>query len=142
MDMAWLCVDYLFDNSGIPINFGITIFLGVVVGAAIAGQTLYTFVMENSRQFGTFKAIGIQDGTLIKMVLLQSLTVGLIGFGIGSGLVAAMGLAIPDNANIAFFTPIEVVVGAFVVVVGFCLLASVISIRQILKLDPAMVFRG
>ncbi len=138
----WETVEYLKANTGIPINFGITIFLGLVVGAVISAQTLYTFVIENRRQFGTFKAIGIQDKTLILMVLLQSLVVGLIGFGIGVGLVAIMGLLIPPTAAVAFYTPWQVQVFTFIVVVGFCLVASFISIRQLLKLDPAMVFRG
>jgi len=37
---------YFLQNTGIPINFGVTVFLGVIVGAAIAAQTFYTFVLE------------------------------------------------------------------------------------------------
>jgi putative ABC transport system permease protein len=76
------------------------------------------------------------------MVLLQSVVVGLIGFGIGSGLVGFMGLMIPPNGSLGFYTPWEVMAGTFVVVMGFCVLASIISIRQLLKVDPAIVFRG
>jgi putative ABC transport system permease protein len=141
-EFFWLTMLYWAKNTGIPINFGITIVLGVIVGAAIAGQTLYTFVIENRRQFGTFKALGIHDGTLMAMVLLQSVVVGLIGFGIGSGLVGFMGLMIPPNGSLGFYTPWEVMAGTFVVVMGFCVLASIISIRQLLKVDPAIVFRG
>ena len=141
-EFYWETVNYLKDNTGIPINFGITIFLGVIVGAAISAQTLYTFVIENRRQFGTFKAIGIHDRTLVLMVLLQSLIVGIIGFGIGSGVVSALGLLIPSSSPVSFYTPWQAEVLTFVVVITFCVIASIISIRQLLKLDPALVFRG
>lgn len=142
MDFFWRNMAYWAKNTGIPINFGITIALGVLVGAAIAGQTLYTFVLENTRQFGTFKAIGIQNRTLVGMVLLQSLTVGVLGYGIGVGITSLVGYLVGNDAQLAFYTPWQLYVIAFVVVVGFCALASVISIQRVLRLDPAIVFRG
>ena len=40
-------LSYWMNNTGIPINFGITVLLGFIVGAVIAGQTFYGFVIEN-----------------------------------------------------------------------------------------------
>ena len=40
------------EKTGIPINFGITVVLGFIVGTAIAGQTFYLFTVENLKQFG------------------------------------------------------------------------------------------
>ena len=39
-------------KTGIRINFGITVLLDSIVGAAIAGQTFYLFTIENLKQFG------------------------------------------------------------------------------------------
>src|SRR5437763_16568130 len=69
-------------------NFGITIRLGFIVGVAIAGQTFYLFTVENLRQFGALKAMGVCNGRILRMILLQALVVGLIGYGIGMGLTA------------------------------------------------------
>src|SRR5262249_14354273 len=88
-DFAWDAVTYYLRRTGIPVNFGITIALGFLVGAAIAGQTFYLFVVENLRQFGALKAIGVSNFSIIAMVMIQAVVVGLIGFGIGSGLSAA-----------------------------------------------------
>lgn len=63
-------------NTGIPVNFGITIAIALIVGLAVAGQTFYMFTIENLRQFGALKAIGVTNGRLIGMVLLQALTAG------------------------------------------------------------------
>src|SRR5262249_1685835 len=37
----WTTIGYYMKRTGIPINFGITVGLGFVIGAAIAGQTFY-----------------------------------------------------------------------------------------------------
>ncbi len=42
----WLTLSYWMTNTGIPINFGISVTLGFLVGAAIAGQSFYNFVRE------------------------------------------------------------------------------------------------
>jgi putative ABC transport system permease protein len=142
LEFFWRNMFYWAKNTGIPINFGITIVLGVLIGAAISGQTLYTFVIENARQFGTFKAIGVKDQVLVRMVLLQSLVMGLISFGIGVGVTSLVGLLAGRNGELAYYTPWQLYVLTLLIVVGFCTIASLISIRQVLKLDPAMVFRG
>ena len=53
--------EYYLRYTGIPINFGVTTLLGFLVGTAIAGQTFYNFTIENIKQFGTLKAMGMTD---------------------------------------------------------------------------------
>jgi len=76
-------VNYFLKNTGIPINFGIAVVLGFIVGTAIAGQAFYNFTHENLKQFGTLKAMGTSNGTLLQMILLQAAMVGSIGYGLG-----------------------------------------------------------
>src|SRR5262249_9920928 len=52
-------VGFYLSYTGIPVNFGITVLLGFVVGVAIAGQTFYLFTVENLKQFGALKAMGV-----------------------------------------------------------------------------------
>src|SRR5207237_1934325 len=78
-------IDYYLERTGIPINFGITVALGFVVGAAIAGQTFYLFTVENLKEFGALKAMGVSNIRLVGMSLLQALVVGGIGYGLGVG---------------------------------------------------------
>ena len=73
------------DVDGRPGNFGITVALGFIVGAAIAGQTFYLFTVENLRQFGSLKAMGVENGRLVGMILFQAAVVDVMGFGIGIG---------------------------------------------------------
>ncbi|MBP1730294.1 MAG: putative ABC-transporter permease protein, partial [Deltaproteobacteria bacterium] len=63
---------YYLKYTGIPINFGIAVGLGFLIGTAIAGQTFYNFTLENMRYFGTLKAMGATNGVLLSSLLVQS----------------------------------------------------------------------
>ncbi|MDX2086097.1 MAG: ABC transporter permease [Candidatus Melainabacteria bacterium] len=141
-EFLWHTIGYYMKNTGIPINFGITIFLGLLVGAAISAQTFYAFVMENMRQFGTFKAIGVGNGTLIRMIFLQSSTVSIMGYGIGVGLLALFASRIPPNGVVAFYTPWQLLAIAFVFIVVISVFASLVAGWRVLRIEPAIVFRG
>ena len=56
-----MTIDYYLRYTGIPFNFGITALLGFLVGTAIAGQTFYNFTIENLKQFGALKAMGMTN---------------------------------------------------------------------------------
>src|SRR5207247_988733 len=71
-EFAQRTLAYYVKNTGIAINFGTTVLLGFLVGLAVATQTLYTFTVENLRQFGALKAMGATNRTLVGMVLFQA----------------------------------------------------------------------
>ena len=140
-DFAWKTIQYYLKYTGIPINFGITAMLGFLVGTAIAGQTFYNFTLENLKQFGALKAMGATNGMIIQMILLQALVVGLLGYGIGVGLAAIFGIS-SKNGELAFYTPWQLLPITGVAVVLICILASLLSVRKVMVLEPAVVFRG
>jgi putative ABC transport system permease protein len=87
-DFSWKTMVYYMKRTGIPINFGITVLLGFIIGAAIAGQTFYLFTIDNLNQFGALKAMGVNNLRIIGMVLLQGLVVGVLGYMIGLGMAS------------------------------------------------------
>jgi putative ABC transport system permease protein len=139
----WVTIKYFLGSTGIPINFGITIGLGFIVGVAIAGQTFYLFTVENLRQFGALKAMGVSNSRILGMIFLQAMVVGAVGYGIGAGLTAAFfeGTSrVTALAGLGMFPAVMIGVGAAVLFI--VLLASVVSSRRVLLLEPAVVFRG
>jgi putative ABC transport system permease protein len=139
----WRTIQYYLIWTGIPINFGITISLGFIVGVAIAGQTFYLFTLENLKQFGALKAMGLSNRRLVGMILLQGLVVGLIGYGIGMGVTAVYFEATGNVTQLAgLYIPWYVMAGVGVAVAVIVILASLLSIRKVLVLEPAIVFRG
>lgn len=138
----WKTIGYYLEKTGIPVNFGITVLLGFFVGTAIAGQTFYLFTVENIRQFGALKAMGTSNRTILLMVLSQALHVGVIGYGVGIGLAAAFGWWSGQTTRLSFFMPWQVLALTAAAVFVIVLVASVLSVRKVLVLDPAVVFRG
>ena len=139
---GWKTVQWMLKNTGIGVNFGTTVLLGFIVGMAIAGQTFYLFTIENLRQFGALKAIGASTGMLARMILLQSFTVGLIGYGVGVGLATLFGLTAGSGGRLPFNETWPLLVGVGVALLMICSVSSAISIRKLAKLEPAVVFRG
>jgi len=140
---AWQTVLYYIKNTGIPINFGITIGIALIVGAVVAGQTFYIFTIENLKQFAALKAIGVTNKRIVGMILLQALSVVAIGYAIGSGMAAAFFAItlqnIPTRGIVLLWQNMIGVGGAILVAV---FLASLLSLRRVLVLEPAVVFRG
>jgi putative ABC transport system permease protein len=139
----WDCIRYYLKNTGIPINFGITIAIALLVGTVVAGQTFYLFTLENLKQFGALKAIGVTNSRLTLMVMLQALTVGAIGFSLGTG----MGALFFEITGRQIATRGLVLMWQNVVITGCCILfviiiASLLSIRRVVVLEAAEVFRG
>ncbi len=135
-------IAWVWRNTGIPASFMTTIILGFIVGVAIAGQTFYSFVLENLRNLGALKAMGASNGLLSAMLLFQALTVGLVGYGMGLGLTAAFGFAVADNGQPPFLLQPESILRSLVAILIISSLAALLGIRKVARLEPAIVFRG
>jgi putative ABC transport system permease protein len=136
-----LTYGYFLKYTGIPINFGIAIVLGFVVGTAVAGQTFYNFTLDNIRQFGALKAMGVRNATLLRMILLQAVLVGFIGYGLGVGAASLIGY-VSQGSELAFRMPWQLLVLSAVAVSLICVLAALLSILKVIRLEPAIVFKG
>jgi putative ABC transport system permease protein len=141
-DFASKTMWYYMARTGIPMNFGITVLLGFIVGTAIAGQTFYLFTVEHIRQFAALKALGTSNRRIVGMIVLQATVVGLIGYGLGVGGAAGFGAMIRDHTKLAFNMPWWVLAGTGVAVLLMVLVSALLSIRRVLVLEPAVVFQG
>jgi putative ABC transport system permease protein len=104
---------------------------------------LYLFVIENLKQFGALKAMGIPNRGILWMIMLQAVLVGGIGFGLGVGLTA---LFFITTGNITHMAGLHLtwaaLVGTGAAVIVIVIATSIISARRVLMLEPAIVFRG
>lgn len=141
-EFFWVTIWWYIKNTGIPVAFGATVLLGFIVGLAISSQTFYSFILENLRNLGALKAMGASDGTLARMVMLQTLTVGLIGYGCGVGLATLFGLIVLKKGMPPFYLPWQLPLVTLAAILFICWLAASMGIRKIRSLEPAVVFRG
>lgn len=134
-------LDYWMKSTGIAINFGVSVLLGFVVGAAIAGQTFYGFVLENLKYYAVLKAMWVTNSKLTRIVLLQASVVGFIVYGLGVGITAIFGLNFLDSI-LAFRMAPEILLFAGCGVLLIISLAAIVGIRKVISVDPSSVFRG
>lgn len=141
-EFMWDCIGYYLRNTGIPVNFGITILVALIVGTVIAGQTFYLFTVENLKQFGALKAMGVTNPRLMGMILLQAASVAALGFSLGTGMAAVFfevfSHKLATRAIVLLWQCAALTGGCILFVVA---VASLLSIRRVLVLEPAEVFR-
>ena len=131
----------LLGRTGILVNFGITIALGFLIGVLISGQTFYMFVLDNLKYFGALKAMGAANLTIVRMVFLQTLVAGLIGFGVGLGGACVSGIVF-SRIGLAFQMPWLVPAGSLLAILFCCFTAAMLSVLRVIRLEPAVVFKS
>ena len=133
---------YFLKYTGMPFNFLTVVTLGFIVGVAISGMTFYNFTLDNLRYFGTLRAMGTTNRKLLRMISLQAAAVGAIGYGVGIGAASAWGGVLSGRTQIAFKLPWQLLIISAVAVLVICVGAAALSIRKVMKLEPAVVFRS
>jgi putative ABC transport system permease protein len=129
-------------NTGIVYNIGTIILIGLIVGTVVSGQTFYSFVLENTRNLAALKAMGAGNASLCAILVIQSITVGLIGFGIGQGVVATLGRVLLSIEKVPFLLVWQIPVGVLAAIVGICVFAALLGIVRVARLEAALVFRS
>ena len=138
----WSTVWWYVKNTGIPVSMGTTILLGMIVGIVISGQTFYTFVLEITPHLGALKAMGASQTLLARMLLLQALSVGLIGYTMGIGLACLFGFFVLEKGSPPFYLPLYLLLFTLTVILGICIFSALLGIWRVSRLEPANVFRN
>ncbi|MDQ2841998.1 MAG: ABC transporter permease [Acidobacteriota bacterium] len=115
--------------------------LGFFVGLAIVSQAIYATTMENIEEFATLKAIGGSRRFITGVIVSQALMCGFGGYLLGTLVTAPMVRA--ALASIPWvYTPWWLPLGALIPTLGMCILASILSVKAALRVEPARVFRA
>jgi putative ABC transport system permease protein len=122
------------------ITFGTSTAFGLLIGFIIVMLSMYSSVLDSLREFGTLKAIGLSNLDLMRLLLVQSLLYALVGSIVGLGVVAAMAEAI-RSANLSLILPQWLVLTTPAVMTMLCMLASLLALWRVTRLEPGMVFR-
>jgi putative ABC transport system permease protein len=130
-----------FLKTGILINYGISVALGLIIGFSIAGQIFYMMTEHNLSNYALIKALGGTDKTILKMILFQALAVGAIGYVLGTGVTLLWGYAI-KNTSLAFEFPWQLLIftGFFTMII--CAFIAALSIKKVFKLDPHTLMKN
>ena len=119
-------------------QIGMFLVILAVVSAAIVAFIIYTLTMDKIREIAVLKLIGTRNRTIAAMILQQAAALGLIGFVVGK--ITATSAA-PFFPKYVLLVPEDTIAG-FVAVMVICVLASLVSIRMALRVDPAEAIGG
>ncbi len=105
----------------------------IVVSTVLISLIIYTLTMDKLRSIATLKLVGAPDRTIIGLIVQQALVLGVSGFGLGVMFTATFRGYFPRRVVIE---PRDIAV-LFAIVVVMCLVASALSVRTALRVDPA-----
>jgi putative ABC transport system permease protein len=105
----------------------------IIVSAVIIALIIYTLTMDKVRSIATLKFVGAPDRTIVGLIVQQALSMGLMSYAIGLGLVVTFQPYFPRRLVL---DPESIAV-VFLITVVMCLAASTLGIRLALKVDPA-----
>lgn len=127
-----------FLKTGILINFGLSVILGIIIGFSIAGQIFYIMTLDNIVYYALIKAVGGTGNMILKMIVFQAALVGIIGYIIGIGVTVLWGYAI-QGTTLAFLFPWQLLVFTGSIVLLICIFTAIISVRKVFHADPKML---
>jgi putative ABC transport system permease protein len=115
--------------------------LGMVVGFVVVAQTIYATTQDHLKEFGTLKAMGASNGYVYKVILKQATISALMGYTLGI-IISSVLVYIAKPAGAPVLMNSWIILGTFLLTLFMCIGAAVISINKVMRLDPAMVFKG
>jgi len=122
--------------------------VSLIVGAVGIITTLYTAVIERTREIGTLKAIGAQSSNILALFLVEALLIGIFGAtlgllsGIGFGYALSAGIR-PGNAP--YTPPIFLasdMARVWMISVGLSIIAGVFPALKASRLLPITALRS
>ena len=132
--------NYWSRNLPIGFLFRASLVMGLIVGAVIVYQILFSGVSEHLAEFATLKAIGYSDRRLFWVVLQQALILSILGFI--PGLLLALGVY--QIVQAATVLPIRMtllrILAVYPLTAIMCTLAGALAMRRLSSADPAEIF--
>ena len=125
----------LFDALGtILVAFAI---LALLVSSFVISNTFAVLVGQRTRELALLRTLGARGGSLVRMLLMESLVIGLFFSIIGSAAVYAVGgiLNAMFSTFIVSFSPVAFIVGVLMCTV-VTVLASLAPARTALRISP------
>lgn len=113
--------------------------LGLIVGIVIVAQTLYASTKDHINEFATLRALGAGAGYIVKVILMQAVLSGFIGYLLGIALAFGVIHLAQDTKLNVIMTP-ELALSLCAVTVGMCVFAAISAIIKVVRIDPAVVF--
>ncbi|MFY9334409.1 MAG: ABC transporter permease [Mycobacterium sp.] len=132
--------DIIISMIGRPLKAMIAI--AALVGVALIGLTVLAATNEQMADFGVLRAVGVRPVQLVRAVLGQAALIAALGYLVGAALAYAAQFLIRDrlgDVTIAV-TPV-MLAGMALATAVMAGLGSLLPLRRVTRIDPAVAFR-
>jgi putative ABC transport system permease protein len=129
-------------GASLPIGFifRASVIMGLVVGAVIVYQILYSDVSEHLSEYATLKAIGYSDRALIWVVLQEALILSLLGFLPGLLLSEVVYVVVRSATVLPVTMTLLRIAVVYPLVALMCTVSGLLAVFKLRSADPAEIF--
>jgi putative ABC transport system permease protein len=132
---------YWMFTTGAGVAVLLAALLGLVVGVVVVAQTIYATTMDHLREYGTLKAMGATNGYLYRVIIEQAVISAGIGYLVAM-VVSRFVVQGSQKGGAAILLPMPMAIGMLGLTLLMCIVAALVSINKVTRLDPAMVFKA
>lgn len=132
---------YWMFTTGAGVAVLVAALMGLIVGVVVVAQTIYATTVDHLKEFGTLKAMGASNRYIYRVIINQAVISAVIGYGLGMA-VSTLPIRLSQKGGALILMPWPVAIAMFGLTLLMCISASVVSIKKITSIDPAMVFKG
>jgi putative ABC transport system permease protein len=113
--------------------------LGVIVGAVIVAQTLYSSTKDHLSEFATLRAMGSSNNYIYSVIIYQALLNAVFGFIIAAAIGFVVVAMTAKSALPIVITP-SLVAALLALTIAMCVASGIVAIIRVVRIDPATVF--
>jgi putative ABC transport system permease protein len=132
---------YWMFSTGAGIAVLLAAVLGLVVGVVVVAQTIYATTIDHLREYGTLKAMGAPNSYVYRVIIKQAAISALLGYLVGM-VVSVFVVHGSQKGGASIVLPWPMGVGMLGLTLFMCIIAAIVSINKVTRIDPAMVFKG
>jgi len=122
------------------IALGLAAALGLLVGAVVTSQTLYSATVASLKEYAVLRALGIPRWRMAMMVMSQSFWVGIAGISIALPAIYLLAY-FGSEVGAKIMLPWELLVSAGVVTMTMAIVSGVLALRSLRNIEPVTLLR-
>jgi putative ABC transport system permease protein len=131
---------YWSENTSIGFIFNLGTGIGFIVGVVIVYQILSNDVADHTAEYATLKAMGYQNGYLLRVVFQEAIILAIFGFIPGSTIAIGLYALTRNATNLPLYMTLSRAFTVMILTLLMCLISGAIATRKLRAADPADIF--